>query len=368
MTDSINNCGITRETLQTVKTQDVAVFTAREGRAFAHHSFACRFRGRYYVMWSSGVRNEDDVGQSVMIARSEDFFSWDILTELKAEEKNAVLTSCGFYVRDDALVAYAGSFCYKSEALADARRNFAAGDRGHKNTRLYAFVSADGVHFGKAQPLGLKVVPNFPPKELDGKLFMCGNYTISVSEQKDGLHGFCLHSVYGGGQDCTDDSEAFHAAADEAKMPSHVCECDLIERDGRYTALFRNQNGGVANVLYASESEDGVRWEKPVPTMFSNYTSKFSVGRLPDGRYYYVGNPLRGNREPLVLSLSENGTDFTRHYLLREGDPPLRFAGFAKSGRFAYPCTFADEKYLYVSYTQNKEDVHLLRLELCAIL
>ena len=63
----------------------------------------------------------------------------------------------------------------------------------------------------------------------------------------------------GGGQDCTDDSEAFHAAADEAKMPSHVCECDLIERDGRYTALFRNQNGGVANVLYASESEDGVR-------------------------------------------------------------------------------------------------------------
>lgn len=370
MTEQINNFGISRETLRTVSAEDVIVFAAREGRSFAHHSFACRFRGAYYVMWSSGVRNEDDVGQTVMIAYSKDFGSWELLRELKIDgAKDAVLTSCGFYVRDDALIAYVGCFSYRSDFLTDGHRNFAFGDRGHEGTQLYAFVSYDGKNFGHPQAVGLKVIPNFPPKEFDGKLFLCNNYTIAVSKNKDGLHGFLLSGVYAGiTQDTVDDSETFHDAAEEAGMPSHLCECDLIKRGETYVALFRSQNGGTPNVLYASESADGVHWEKPVPTAFSNFTSKFSVGTLPDGKYYYVGNPLRGNREPLVLSLSENGKDFTRHYALREGAPPLRYEGFAKSGRFAYPYAFTDEKYLYVSYTQNKEDVHLLRLKLCAML
>lgn len=368
MISEISNAGISRETLRYIRVEDVLVFAARKGRAFAHHSFVCKFRGKFYVMWSSGECNEDDVGQTVYLSASKDFYHWEFVTELKVDgREDAVLTSCGFYVHGGALIAYVGCFSYESGVLSGGRRIASAGDAGHENTQLYAFVSHDGQHFSAAESLGLKLIPN-TVKVLNGNLFLCGNFTFAVSSTGDGLSGFHVYGIYDGVTDETvDDSEAFHAAAVRAGMPSHVCESDLVLQDGKYIALFRSQNGGVPWRLYGAESPDGMQWTCPRPTDFSNDTSKFAMGNLPDGRLYYIGNPLRGNREPLVLSVAANGMNFHTHCLLREGNPPLRFSGFAKAGAFAYPQAVCDGEYLYICYTQNKEDVRILRVKLCEI-
>ena len=43
---------------------------------FAHHPAIIWFKGRFYVMFSNGHVNEDDVGQVVRYTTSEDFEEW----------------------------------------------------------------------------------------------------------------------------------------------------------------------------------------------------------------------------------------------------------------------------------------------------
>ena len=49
------------------------VFQPTEAWNYAHHPFLTRFRGRFFLCFSSGVCHEDDVGQRIMFTGSDDF-------------------------------------------------------------------------------------------------------------------------------------------------------------------------------------------------------------------------------------------------------------------------------------------------------
>ncbi len=357
----INNCNFHRETALRPQTEQTCVYRAREGAAFSHHPYLCRFRGRFYAMWSCGAVHEDDVGQRAVIAWSDDFLHWSEPSPLTVtQDASGVDTACGMVVCGDTLYLYVGSYSYDAAHIGEnGHRMFT--DSGHIGTHLYVLMSKDGNTFSPARRTGLNMIPNMPPRILsDSTAVICGNFLLPFNRHfPEGaweLHGLS-------GQYDTDDSETFYAVSRALGLDTAVCECDILERKGGYTALFRSQSKEHAGVLYASESTDLISWSLPSATEFTNDTSKFHVGRLSDGRYYWLGNPLVGNgRDPLVLSLSDDGENFTRHIILGEGKRSVRYRGFAKFGAYGYPYSFEEDGWFYAVWSVNKEDIEACRI------
>jgi len=119
--------------------------------------------------------------------------------------------------------------------------------------------------------------------------------------------------------------------------------------------------------IYGAESYDyGATWSKSYKTGFVSEASMFKFGRLSDGRYYWVGNPVpNSNRTPLVLCLSEDGVNFNKWYIIEnELIPRVYFAGKFKSGYYAYPTVLEKDGYLHIIYSSNKERISVSRINL----
>ena len=93
--------------------------------------------------------------------------------------------------------------------------------------------------------------------------------------------------------------------------------------------------------LYKTKSNDnGEHWSLPILTSFPNKDSKFNFGRLPDGRFYYVENPdtaRTAERNPLVLSISKDGANFDRSYIIANKIYTMKKKGRSKGGQYGYP-------------------------------
>ena len=123
--------------------------------------------------------------------------------------------------------------------------------------------------------------------------------------------------------------------------------------------------------LWISESrDDGATWSEPNETGFADNVTKFHFGRLPDGRFYYVGCPdpePRGGRSSLVLSLSEDGVRFVEHFILGDDEYDMKREGLHKGGQYGYPHTMLHGGYLYVIISRRKEAVQVLRTPIAAL-
>jgi hypothetical protein len=144
-----------------------------------------------------------------------------------------------------------------------------------------------------------------------------------------------------------------------------MCEPTVYRRpDGVLVKLSRDLDR--SRRLYASLSrDDGFNWEPALRTDIPDSPSKPFAGTLPDGRVYLIGNQVAvPGRDPLVLSLSKDGTHFTWAAAIRSGAPPLRREGHAKSLGFQYPSAVVTGGALWVIYSVGKEDVEVSRIPL----
>ena len=67
---------------------------------------------------------------------------------------------------------------------------------------------------------------------------------------------------------------------------------------------------------------------------------------------------------PLVLSLSDDGVRFERHFILADEPYAIRHEGMHKMGSYGYPHTMVHDGLLYVIISLGKESVALLRTPL----
>jgi hypothetical protein len=151
--------------------------------------------------------------------------------------------------------------------------------------------------------------------------------------------------------------------------------------DGTWVRLYRDQGTVLATTRaeieaskrrrhYAAFSVDGgATWTLPTPTDFPDSCARANAGRLPDGRYYVINNPLtipptKGGRSMLSISLSDDGLHFDRTAILRFVAPPRRYEGKAKSIGYQYPHSIVVGDHLWVIYAVNKEDIELARIPL----
>lgn len=340
--------------LERLAVQRAFVYRPEADWTYSHHQHLAFFRGRYHAVWSNSRRDEDAPGQRVLWSTSPDLAHWtepQPLVDSVADEQGVprVLTAAGFHRHEGVLVAYFGNYGPHKEG-----------------THLQAVTTGDGVTWGAVREVGLPVNPNLGPEPTStGRLIICGNISFPYTDDPSGLAGWQMTGIYPADEAASikDDPESFWGVAQRQAWPTALCEGSFYETDDGVLHMLLRSTGRPYDQyrLWLTESFDGGRtWSAPAPTDFSDTDAKFHCGRLPDGRYYCVGNPIGAGRTPLVLSLSTDGRLFDRHLLLADEPYALHREGRWKGGEYGYPQTLVHDGRLGVIVSRQKEAVEVL--------
>lgn len=315
-----------------------------DGKRVNQHNYLVYFDGLFWAMWSDGIgvprvgpgqhRNRvpghDREDQHVSFATSKDGLKWSAIQDLAgAPEKGYGWIARGFWIRDGKLLALASR--YKAPSYAG------------EGLQLHAFELEKKGDRPKWKHLGMandNAMNNFPPKKIPS-----GEWMMSRRDS--------LTNVYFmvGGTEAFDKWESFPIEVDEGSGLAPEEPGWWVLPDNRLVALFRD-NGGSGFLFRSYSSDNGRSWSKPVKTNFPDAKSKFSTLRLADGRYVLVSNPSPKKRDPLAISVSDDGITF--HTM-----------GYLVGGRHIdYPHVIQHEENLLVAFAGAKQSVEVLKIKL----
>ena len=375
MTSPITNCYDPNAVRPRLPVERVFLYRPEREWTYSHHPSITFYKGRYHAIWSNGRVNEDDPGQRVLIVSSADWSHWTepapLVGPLQGDHSELVQTAAGFHQHGETLIAYFGQYEYSAEAIRNGIENAV----GHQGTSLWAMTTSDGSTWSTVREMCMPIVPNHGPQKIaSGRLIISGHTSFPYSVDPSGLSGWRMTGLYPPDMPLAIYAESDRLRDMQARMswPAGLCEGSFYETDdGVIHMLLRLTGRNHAGKLWLTEShDDETTWSAPVETDFSDNDTKFHVGRLPDGRFYYVGCPdpePRGARNPLVLSLSVDGVRFDRHFILADQDYVQKRTGRYKGGLYGYPHTMIHDGHLHVIVSLRKEAVAVLRVALSAL-
>ena len=255
---------------------------------YSHHPSVAFFKGTFYAVFSNGPEGEDECGQRIMLATSEDFTDWSeprvILSPGEGEfGQTKILTPGGITVIGGKLTLY-----------YTENDNDGVSNKRIKAT-LFAITSEDGRTWSEPVNLSIRVFPCHRPLTLsNGRIILTGNTLVYYTDDPSGTGKWnrCRMEVpkYQDG-----------AVTFEQVHPS-LCEGALFEHnDGQVFCLLRSTGKTYDGYLWQMQSTDGgISWTSPVKSRFTDNNTKSFFGNLPDGRYF--------TSEPRTLPVRENVT------------------------------------------------------------
>jgi len=308
------------------------------------HNYLAHHDGQFWAMWSDGPGIEDRVGQRVKFATSADGLKWStskFLTPIPPDsgpdsphfgtrtDKGMRWISRGFWQRDGVLLALA--------SLDEAAGFFAPSlelrafrfDKGSREWRDAGLVFDDTIN-------------NFPPLKLPTGDWMMSRRMFDY--KTTGVH-FLV-----GGVKALSDWQSFPVLGSASELKAEEPDWWILP-DQTLAAVFRdNRRSGF---LYrAFSTDDGRSWSTPQKTNFPDATSKISGLRLRDGRYVLISNPNPKRRDPLTLSISDDGLFFTKMLYLVGGR------------HIDYPHVIEHGDSLFIAFAGGKQSVELLKVKL----
>jgi len=311
---------------------------------YTHHPSVVFFKGKFYAVFSNGVKGEDDPGQRILISKSDNFKDWSlpqILKEPKIAENEIpyTLTPGGIFVHNNQLM-----LLYTENNIGE--------NHARLNVVLYAITSKNGEHWSDPIDLKIKLFPSHRPFQLSsGRLLITGNDVVYYTDDKSGLTGW-TKAIYNG---------------QRSEVKATLVEGTFLEHpNGKIYNLLRSTGKTYDGFLYQSSSTDqGKTWSLPVKTQFTDNNSKSYLGQLPDGRYFHIGTPdtlHRGKRTPLVLSVSTDGLNYNKTFIVDDSNYQMKYKGKWKEGQFGYPYAYIHENYLYIIYSREKEQLEIAKI------
>ncbi|MBI5774785.1 MAG: exo-alpha-sialidase [Verrucomicrobia bacterium] len=311
------------------------------------HNYLAHHDGKFWAMWSDGPGIEDRVGQRVKFATSPDGLKWSAPRFLTPVPPHSGPESPHYGTRTSKGFRYIarGFWRRDGELLALAALDEAAGFFGASlELRAFRLKAADeswedaGVVFKDA-------INNFPPLKL-----RTGDWMMSRRAHDYKTTG--VHFLVGGVK-ALDAWESFPVLGSASELKAEEPDWWILP-DQNLMAVFRDNRG--SGFLYrAFSTDDGRTWSQPVKSNFPDATSKISGLRLSDGRYVLVSNPKPKRRDPLVLSVSEDGRVFTKMIYLVGGR------------HVDYPHVIEHDGHLFIAFAGGKQSVEVLKVKLADI-
>jgi hypothetical protein len=329
--------------LPRVVSQHSVVSDVRPSKGVNQHNYLVHHAGRFWAMWSDGPGIEDRVGQRVKFATSRDGLQWSDSKYLTPAPPNSGRDSefYGTRTTDGFRWISRGFWPRDGELLALVSLDEAAGFFG-PSLELHAFQwNSNDETWEDLGVIADNTINNFPPKKLPTGQWMMSRRTCDY--KKVGVH-FLVGGLKG-----IDRWKSFPVLGSSSELSAEEPFWWILP-DGNLMALFRdNRRSGY---LYRSFSIDnGQTWSKPAKTNFPDATSKINGLQLSDGRYLLVSNANPHQRDPLVISVSDDGMGFhTMGYLVG-------------GRRVDYPHVIEHEGYLLVAFSGGKETVEVLKIQ-----
>lgn len=319
---------------------------------FRNHNYLVYHDGRYWAMWSHGLRQEDFPEQHVQYATSTDGLLWSESKPVvgPSPDKDYRYIARGFWVHQGKLLALASH----DESYDETGKKKLFGPS--LELRCYEWVPEREVW----EPLGAiakDTINNFPPT-----LLTDGNWAMVRR-----AHDLKVSMLIGGV-----DSPGHWDNIPLAMPPGSRFRADepvlSVLPDGRVLGYFRD-NGGSKRIYRALSQDHGRTWSEPEMTNFPDATSKFFV--LRTSRDYYVlvsnANPAPQQRIPLCLSVSDDGITYTGMARLPVPTAPQDFrprTGARKAAGFQYPHVIEHDDHLLIIFSRDMKTVETVRVSL----
>jgi len=312
------------------------------------------FKGWLYCQWQSSAQDEDSQDTWVAYSRSKDGKIWTKPTKLVSPLTNGYCTSGGWLVADDTLVAYI---------------NVWPSNVSPKGGYTYYTTSTDGLTWTKLQPIKMEdgsfmngVIEQDTHATPSGRIISAAHFQPGLiaspiyTDDPSGIQGWVRASL---------PNLTYTGNTSRELEPSW-----FLRNDGADVMVFRDQTN-TYHRLASISFDNGKSWSTPVLTDMPDSRAKQSAGNLPDGTAFMVGNPVENKtRIPLTVTLSKDGKNFDKAYVLRQGGKNLQtqqYTGKSKTLGYNYPKSMVWQDYLYVAYATNKEDVEYTRIPLSSL-
>ncbi len=348
-------------------TEQYIIWEPKKEWSYAHHAQIIWFKDRYYVMFSSGHQNEDDVGQRIMYTTSMDFCDWEepkvLVDSQQGTIAEAVLIPGCWYTDGTILTVYFLSFEYENEGLEDGHRK--TGNGGRINWKHYQMSSFDGESWTKQEESQNIAGNHTPIRLLSGRLLCPGGIEHTITDDTSGRKGwkavYCCDTEYPLNETQIERKNMIPGLVEDHKVD--LCEASGIQLDDG--TIWMMMRSGTAHLWASKSIDNGETWTLPEETQFTDNRTKFVFGRLPNGRYFYVGTPdpfPPRTRHVLCLSLSDNGMEYKQHFLLDDRQYKEQYIGMDKNGIYGYPSVCVKDGYLCIVCSICKEKIVAMRV------
>jgi hypothetical protein len=334
--------------------QNIEVFRASHADAetawtYNHHMDLAQWRGRMYLAWTNGQRDEDVWPSHELYVTSQDGFHWSKPAELFPQGDSISLRMYFFHAPNDRMLAIAG-LRTSTAKLSEASQG------GLVVRQILPDHTLGGVFLLRDGPAKAMIPqPWFETSSDTGFVEAChqllANHTFLEQQDFGVLLGKDRMSVYG----------------------------SVTESFGKAFCFFHRKDGALVGVAKKGwtviSTNEGKSWSKPV-ILASIHTDngKEWVQRTSDGRYAYIYNPQATDRFPLVLMTSDDGVTFSNMRVVHGEVPLKRYDGsnknigpqyvrgiseWATDGMHIQGPAAAD---LWIVYSSNKEDIWVSRI------
>ena len=356
------------------------IFRGVVGANFSHQPQLTSLDGILYATWSLGFHGEEEPGQIMVMATSEDrgrTWSRPFPVTKRIRGATRVIVSTGVRVWQGRLIAYYGQWDYRPEALDENGLLVANNHDQHLRTLTRATTSGDG---GRTWSGPVTVHPRIatyltPHPTASGRLILPGHVTFPYTDVPAGLSGWKWSGLSGLPKNFVDDTGGWDHGREARNEPVIFCEGSFFQTDdGVIHMMLRNQyprtgaSCKTGSLLGVTESHDnGETWSEPMISDYTDTICRFHFGRLPDGRFFGLSDPdpESTGRTPMVLALSEDGVRFDRHFILGdEVNRPPKQRGLGKGGRYGYPYLHLMGQDAFAIYSVAKEDIAVARFNL----
>ena len=317
----------------------------REGGSYNHHAQLTKFKGKYYLGFSNGHRDELTGGQRLMLAESGDGGSWSAPVQVIGGrgEETVSHTFVGLHAAEDALYILDRRDEVFTAPEQVGMRRVEVGKR-----RIDVYSSPEGRLWRHAFTFGDRIAAIFeaPRQTADGRL-------LCVATAKDGAA-----ILRWPGSGLCEQPEIIPVPEPHGASFPYGEGTWYQTGDGTIVVFWRDE-GQSCRVWLNASSDGGETFTPPAVSDIPDSMSRLYAGRLADERFYLCGNafPTLLNRMHLTLLLSDDGYTFSQVRLLVNDPTSQRLFGLLKADGYQYPCCLPDGNRLLVGYSVNKEDI-----------